>query len=61
MLYPVLLEELKKRSLDSLFSEIEIPLAFVLFGMELNGVKLDDNHLNDLSKDCDKRIEGLEL
>jgi DNA polymerase-1 len=59
MLYPLMETELKARKLDKLFNDIEMPLAYVLFGIENHGVKLDQKHLKDLSVVCEKRISEL--
>ncbi len=58
-LYPPLLRELKEKSLLNLFEEIEIPLAYVLFRMETQGVKLDLDLLNQLSSETEKKIAAL--
>jgi len=55
-LKPILEEQLKVKSLISLFFDIEMPLVEVLAKMELNGIKLDLNLLSDLSKDLEKRL-----
>ncbi len=59
-LYPILLEELKKKSLLKLFEDVEIPLAYILFGIERDGIKIDIKLLNDLAVSCDKKIEDLQ-
>lgn len=48
--------ELKEKSLLSLFNDVEMPLVEVLAEMELNGIKLDTAALADLSKDLEKRL-----
>ncbi|MCR4337764.1 MAG: DNA polymerase I [Candidatus Omnitrophica bacterium] len=58
-LYSVLKNDLEKHELCSLFKEIEIPLSSVLARMELEGVKIDEKLLQDLSRDCDKKIQDL--
>lgn len=55
-LRPRLEEELRDKSLFSLFSDVEVPLIEVLADMELNGIKLDLEILNNLSKDLEKRL-----
>ncbi|MBF0384921.1 MAG: DNA polymerase I [Candidatus Omnitrophica bacterium] len=59
-LYPLIYEELKKKSLLELFEKVEIPLAYTLFVMETQGVKLDTALLSNLAKDVDKKISELE-
>ncbi|MCM8795144.1 MAG: DNA polymerase I [Candidatus Omnitrophica bacterium] len=58
-LKPILQEELKDKSLISLFMEIEMPLIAVLTEMELNGIKLDLGVLRVLSMDVEKRLAKL--
>jgi len=58
-LYPLLMKELNSKSLAALFKDIEMPLAYVLFKMEANGVNLDLPLLKNLSKDCEKKIDEL--
>ncbi|MFA5059856.1 MAG: DNA polymerase I [Candidatus Omnitrophota bacterium] len=58
-IFPVLKEELVSKSLLKLFQEIEIPLAYVLFKMEEQGVCIDEALLGELSKDGDAKIQEL--
>ncbi len=58
-LYPLMLKELKEKSLLKLFEDIETPLAHVLFTMESQGVNLDLDLLKKLSQTCDKQIKTL--
>lgn len=57
-LYPLLLRELKEKSLLKLFEEIEMPLAYVLFRMETEGVRLDEELLQQLSLQTGKKIDA---
>jgi len=59
-IYPLILKQLQEKSLMNLFHEIEMPLAYVLFQMETNGVRLDEDLLKELSHDCEKKIKSLE-
>jgi DNA polymerase I len=52
-------KELKKINADSLFEEMEIPLASVLYQMESEGIELNVAGLNDFSKILHKKISGL--
>jgi DNA polymerase-1 len=52
--------ELKEAKTEDLFNDIEIPLLHVLADMELEGIKLDTEFLNSLSKDLDNDIKNLE-
>lgn len=58
-LYALMSKELKERSLDKLFSEVEVPLAYVLFRMEQQGVAIDIPFLKKLSKETNKEIDLL--
>jgi DNA polymerase-1 len=53
-------KELEKNSLTKLFKEIEIPLVKVLSEMEIEGINVDGEFLNNLSKDLTKDILDLE-
>jgi len=52
--------ELKAANTDTLFKDIELPLLRVLANMELEGINLDINFLNSLSKDITSDINTLE-
>ena len=52
--------ELKKKSLNKLFDQIEMPLIPVLERMEDYGVKINPNFLKKKSQEFDKRIKTLE-
>jgi DNA polymerase-1 len=56
----ILKDELQKHHLDKLSSKIEMPLIKVLLDMELNGVKIDTNALNDYAVELKKELESLE-
>ena len=58
-LYPVMLRELKEKSLLKLFEQIEMPLAYVLFRMETSGVRVDEKLLGQLSLETQKKIRDL--
>ncbi|MCB9746903.1 MAG: DNA polymerase I [Candidatus Omnitrophica bacterium] len=58
-LYKKLFDELQNKSLLKLFQDIEIPLSYVLFDIEKQGVKLDETLLKKLSQDCQHRINDL--
>ncbi|MGM5468898.1 DNA polymerase I [Flavobacteriaceae bacterium LMO-SS05] len=52
--------ELSEANIQTLFDDIEIPLVRVLAAMELEGINLDAQFLNDLSKVLDEDIKTLE-
>jgi len=58
-MYPILLGELKEKALLKLFEQIEAPLAYVLFRMETNGVRIDRKILSGLSLETEKKINVL--
>ena len=58
-LKPKLDEELKKKKLDKLFYDTDMPLAEVLAGMESLGVKLDIKLLKSLSLELEGRLNKL--
>lgn len=43
-----------------ILTDIEIPLSYVLSGMELNGVSVDTDYLKQLTKELDAQISQLE-
>jgi DNA polymerase-1 len=53
-------EKLKTKNLEKLYTEIEIPLVNVLAKMEMEGINLDTNFLNGLSKNLTDDIVTLE-
>lgn len=55
----LLLQELKKEGLDSLFYKIELPLLFVLSKMERRGVFVDIAYLSELSVELTKELNQL--
>jgi len=58
-LKPKLEEELKKKGLFKLFTELEMPLVGVLADMELSGITLDLKVLSSLSKEVEKELAAL--
>ena len=59
-LMPILAEGLEVRGLDSLFSELELPLIDVLVEMEFNGIKVDVARLKALSNEFAIELERLQ-
>ncbi len=53
-------EQLKEKELFKLFEEVEIPLVPVLARMEHEGVGLDTDYLEDLSKEVEIFLENIE-
>lgn len=59
-LLPELEEELKDRQAIQLFSEIEMPLVKVLAEMEMEGIALDIEFLNQMSGELSVRLSAIE-
>ncbi len=57
---PKLLSKLKENDLEKLYLEIELPLLFVLYKMELRGIKVDGEALKDYSKELKEKIKLVE-
>ncbi|MGE3174788.1 MAG: DNA polymerase I [Planctomycetota bacterium] len=51
---------LVEHEVEPLFRELELPLVPVLLDMEWEGITIDTDHLQALSKDLDRRIRQLE-
>ena len=60
MLTPVLIEELKKQGMESLYFDMELPLCQVLYRMEKAGVAIDAQQLEQFGKMLAQRIEECE-
>ncbi|WP_027377512.1 DNA polymerase I [Kaistella palustris] len=59
-LYELFAPQLKKENLEELFFKVEMPLMKVLAKMELEGIALDKNWLEQESKDLENDLRGLE-
>lgn len=57
---PVLEKELKETQMDRLFYEIEMPLIFTLFDMELAGIRIEADALKEYGDSLGTRIVELE-
>lgn len=53
-------KEIEAANTGALFHDIELPLVSVLTQMELNGIQIDTDYLEDFSKDLAQQIERLE-
>ena len=58
-LYQKFLPELQKEKMDGLFENLEMPLVNVLAQIEKNGVKVDGEFLETMSKEYGKKINEL--
>lgn len=56
----VLEKKLKEENLLNLFEDIEMPLVPVLAKMEMNGVRIDNNSLSEISKSMTQRMNEIE-
>ncbi|MCW3490884.1 DNA polymerase I [Dethiobacter alkaliphilus] len=59
-LYPLLDEKLKEASLDHLYEDLELPLAYTLARMERTGVAVDLQALDAMKTEFRERIGALE-
>ena len=57
---PVLLEQLKEKGMDKLFSDMEMPLVFVLYDMEKEGICIDAKALKEYGSQLEVSILELE-
>lgn len=57
---PVLLEELKKRNLEKVYYDIELPLIPILAAARERGITVDVSYFSGLSKKYHKELEVLE-
>ncbi len=59
VLIEMLHEKLQELSMQSLYFDLELPLVFILSGMEKRGIKLDLKQLEALDEEFSSRIEVL--
>ncbi|MBM4347550.1 MAG: DNA polymerase I, partial [Deltaproteobacteria bacterium] len=55
-LFHLLFPKLKEGGSEKLFEEVEMPLSIVLAKIEMNGVKIDVDLLNDFSKEIEHQL-----
>lgn len=60
-LYEIFAPQLKKENLENLFYKVEMPLMKVLAKMELEGISLDKDWLQQESKDLENDLRNLEI
>ncbi|MBD5355884.1 MAG: DNA polymerase I [Bacteroides sp.] len=60
LLEPKLLDEVEKEGMMRLYEDVELPLAWVLADMEIAGVRIDVNALQEAADELDTRIAQLE-
>ncbi|MDP9727938.1 DNA polymerase I [Alicyclobacillus tolerans] len=54
-----LLEALSAQEMDDLYRNVEMPLAFVLAGMEVCGFRVDEKLLKEIGKELDQSLQAL--
>ena len=54
------LPKLKEKEVEKVFYEVENPLVKVLVDMEFEGVKIDDEFLNEYSKELEQEAKKCE-
>ena len=59
-LWELLEPQMQELNLERLMTEVEVPLIYVLAKMEHNGVSLDVEYLNQMSKELLKELQSLE-
>ncbi|HEX9312836.1 MAG TPA: DNA polymerase I [Actinomycetota bacterium] len=60
LLSPVMRERVERAGLESLLTDVELPLSSVLAGMQAAGVALDVGYLGDMSESLGDRMRTLE-
>ena len=60
IVYKRVLEELQQKQMNDLYKNIELPLVYVLYDMENEGVYCDENDLDDIAQETLKKINKLE-
>ena len=58
-LYLVFSEELKRKNLDIVFNQFELPLIRILAKMENHGIHLSNERINALKEDIDGKVSSL--
>lgn len=59
-IYEIVLKELKEKEVYDLYKDVELPLAYVLYDMENNGIYCDIDTLDEISKATQEKIDKLE-
>lgn len=56
----ILFNKLKGDNLEKIYFDIEMPLIYVLADMEEAGIKIDTEILNDISKELERELDGIQ-
>ena len=59
-IYTQLKEELKQKEMESLYSDLEVPLIYVLYEMENAGICCDETELDKIASGTKEKIDALE-
>lgn len=59
-IYDVVLQELKDKEILNLYKEVELPLLYVLYDMEIEGVICDEKELDEIAKNTLNKLEKIE-
>ena len=59
-IYPKVLKEIKDKDMEELYYDIELPLVYVLYDMEKQGVYCDVKELDEIAMNTSKKIDLLE-
>lgn len=57
---PVLTEQLKEQGMETLFETMEMPLSYVLYRMEKEGIRVNSTALHHYGEELEESIEKLE-
>ncbi len=58
-LHTILTQESISKNVNNVMENIEVPLIPILVEMQAEGIKLNTNYLNDMSKELDKKITAI--
>ena len=59
-LYPLMYARMRDAGMESLYSDVELPLVDVLMDMEREGVRIDTSALSDYSRQLTDELAGIE-
>ena len=59
-IYPQVLKEIKDKEMEHLYYDIELPLVYVLYDMEITGVYCDEKELDEIASNTKEKIDALE-
>ncbi|MBR5795211.1 MAG: DNA polymerase I [Erysipelotrichaceae bacterium] len=59
VLYPIVKEQMKQLQLESLYYDVELPLASVLYEMEKTGIRMEEDVLDQIAKETYQKLQDL--